>query len=179
MLTVDEVRETAAAAVRLDRRRLVAGRLAELAYFRTIAPPPALGTPSPSGAPPDDPVLRMLGRFFGAPPAAAARADVVRGNAGAPGVARGPARVLRSLAEAARLRPGDVLVAPTTAPAWTGLFATAAAIVTDAGGILSHCAVVAREYGIPAVVGTGTATAVIEDGRWLEVDGDAGVVRLL
>jgi pyruvate,water dikinase len=179
LLTVDEVRETAAAAARLDRRRLVAGRRAELAYFRTIAPPPVLGTPSPSDATPDEPVLRMLGRFFGAPPESAASADVVRGNAGSPGVARGPAKVLRSLAGAAKLRPGDVLVAETTAPPWTCLFATAAAIVTDAGGILSHCAVVAREYGIPAVVGTGTATAMIEDGRWLEVDGDAGVVRLL
>jgi phosphohistidine swiveling domain-containing protein len=179
LLTPDEVRETAAAAARLDRRRLVAGRRAELAYFRTIAPPPALGTPSPSDAAPDEPVLRMLGRFFGAPPESAAGADVVRGTAGSPGVARGPAKVLRSLAEAAKLRPGDVLVAETTAPPWTCLFATAAAIVTDAGGILSHCAVVAREYGIPAVVGTGTGTTAIADGRWLEVDGDAGVVRLL
>jgi pyruvate,water dikinase len=87
--------------------------------------------------------------------------------------------VLRSLAEADRLRPGDVLVAPTTAPPWTPLFATAAAVVTDTGGILSHCAVVAREYGIPAVVGAGTATARIADGQVVEVDGDAGVVRIV
>ena len=86
---------------------------------------------------------------------------------------------MRSLAEAGRLRPGDVLVAETTAPPWTPLFATAAAIVTDTGGVLSHCAVVAREYGLPAVVGTGAATASIEDGRLVEVDGDAGLVRLL
>ena len=62
---------------------------------------------------------------------------------------------------------------------WTPLFATAAAVVTDAGGILSHCAVVAREYGIPAVVGTARATATIRDGQQVEVDGNAGLVRLL
>jgi pyruvate,water dikinase len=72
-----------------------------------------------------------------------------------------------------------VLVAETTAPAWTPLFATAAAVVTDTGGILSHCAVVAREYRIPAVVGTGAATATIRNGQMIEVDGDAGIVRIL
>jgi rifampicin phosphotransferase len=64
-----------------------------------------------------------------------------------------------------------------TLPSWTPLFATAAAVVTDVGGILSHCAIVAREYGIPAVVGTGVATTVIQDGQVLEVDGNVGVVR--
>jgi phosphohistidine swiveling domain-containing protein len=58
-------------------------------------------------------------------------------------------------------------------------FATAVAVVSDTGGILSHCAVVAREYGIPAVVGTGNATSRITDGQMIEVDGDAGIVRLL
>ena len=76
------------------------------------------------------------------------------------------------------MQPGDVLVAPATLPPWTPLFATAAAVVTDAGGILSHCAVVAREYRIPAVVGTGTATTTIRDGQMVEVDGTRGVVRL-
>ncbi len=104
---------------------------------------------------------------------------MLQGTSGSPGTARGPARVVRSLAEAGRLQPGDVLVAETTAPPWTPLFATAAAIVTDTGGVLSHCAVVAREYGIPAVVGTGAATATIEDGQLIEVDGDAGLVRLI
>jgi pyruvate,water dikinase len=94
-------------------------------------------------------------------------------------VVRGPAKVVRSLAEAAKLRPGDVLVAETTAPPWTPLFATAAAIVTDTGGVLSHCAVVAREYHIPAVVGTGKATARLRDGQIVEVDGGAGVVRVV
>jgi pyruvate,water dikinase len=103
----------------------------------------------------------------------------LRGNAGSPGKVSGTARIIRSLDEADRLHPGDILVTEFTAPPWTPLFATVAAVITDAGGILSHCAVVAREYGIPAVVGTGRATATIRDGQQVEVDGNAGLVRLL
>ena len=84
-----------------------------------------------------------------------------------------------ALAEAGKLKSGDVLVTETTTPPWTSLFATASAVVTDTGGVLSHCAVVAREYRIPAVVGTGEATKVLKDGQLLEVDGDAGVVRIV
>ncbi|MGN6359689.1 MAG: PEP-utilizing enzyme, partial [Thermomicrobiales bacterium] len=84
-----------------------------------------------------------------------------------------------SLADAGRLRPGDILVAETTAPPWTPLFISAAAVVTDTGGILCHSAVVAREYRIPAVVGTGMATAIIPDGATIEVDGNAGTVRIV
>ena len=89
------------------------------------------------------------------------------------------ARVVHSLADAAALRPREVLVAETTAPPWTPLFAVAAAVVTDTGGILSHSAVVAREYGIPAVVGARDATRAIPDGALVEVDGDAGTVRVV
>ncbi|MEP6871071.1 MAG: PEP-utilizing enzyme, partial [Anaerolineaceae bacterium] len=74
--------------------------------------------------------------------------------------------------------PGDILVTYATAPPWTPLFAIAGGIVTDAGGTLSHCAVVAREYGIPAVVGCRTATARIADGALITVDGDSGRVRI-
>jgi phosphoenolpyruvate synthase/pyruvate phosphate dikinase len=94
-------------------------------------------------------------------------------------VARGTARVLHSLAEAGKLQPGDVLVAEFTVPPWTPLFATAAAVVTDGGGVLCHSAVVAREYRIPAVVGTGHATTTFKDGQLLEVDGNAGTVRVV
>ena len=177
-LTPDELRETATALPRIDRRRVVAGRRAEMDYFRTIQPPAALGT-RPASPPPDSPLRRALGKFFGPPPAPPTEPDILRGNAGSPGIARGPAKVVRSLAEAAKLQPGDILVAETTSVPWTPLFATASAIVTDAGGVLSHCAVVAREFGIPAVVGTGQATAVFRDGQFLEVNGDSGVVRVL
>jgi pyruvate,water dikinase len=70
-------------------------------------------------------------------------------------------------------------VTPTTTPAWSALFGSIGAIVTDSGGILSHCAVVAREYGIPAVVGTALATGLLQEGQWIEVDGTRGVVRIL
>jgi pyruvate,water dikinase len=91
----------------------------------------------------------------------------------------GPARVVRTLADAEKLRPGDILVAAFTLPSWTSFFATAAAVVTNIGGMLCHAAVVAREYGIPAVVGTQRATEVIRDGQIIEVDGDTGIVRVV
>jgi pyruvate,water dikinase len=177
-LKLDEVRETAEQLPDLDRKDLVARRKAELERFGAMQPPPALGTPPP-GPPPDNPMTRTLMKFFGGPPQPPGETGVLRGNPGSPGVVRGRARVLRSLSEAAGLRQGEVLVAETTAPPWTPLFATAAAVVTDTGGILSHCAVVAREYRIPAVVGTGAATATIRSGQTIEVDGDGGVVRVL
>jgi phosphoenolpyruvate synthase/pyruvate phosphate dikinase len=136
-----------------------------------------LGT-MPPGPPPESPFTRLAAKFGGAP-AAAAEPGLVRGASGSAGTATGVARVVGSLAEAARLKPGEVLVAETTAPPWTPLFAVAAAVVTDTGGILSHCAVVAREYGIPAVVGTDRATTAIADGDVVEVDGDAGTVRIV
>jgi pyruvate,water dikinase len=177
-LNLDELRETARRLPDLDRRDLVSRRKAELKHFAEAPPPPALGTPPP-GPPPDNPVNRAMGKHFGGPPQPPGEAGVLRGNPGSPGVVRGRARVLRSLSETTGLRQGEVLVAETTAPPWTPLFATAAAVVTDTGGILSHCAVVAREYRIPAVVGAAMATATIRDGQTVEVDGDAGIVRVL
>ena len=177
-LNLEEVRETAGGLPHGDRRPLVAQRKAEMDRFRAVQQPPALGTPPP-GAPHDDPLGRAIGKFFGTPPPESADPGVLRGGAGSPGVVRGKAKVVHTLSEAGKVQPGDILVAPSTMPAWTPLFATAAAVVTDAGGILSHCAIVAREYGIPAVVGTGRATAVIEDGQMLEVDGDTGTVSIV
>ncbi len=161
-----------------DRHELIAERKAELVAHRDMHVPPALGT-EPPGPPPDNPLFRTLGKFFGAPPPPSDEPGVLRGAAGSAGRARGIARVVRSLADAQRLQPGEILVTETTAPAWTPLFASAAAVVTDTGGMLSHCAVVAREYMIPAVVGTGMATAVIPDGATIEVDGSAGIVRVV
>lgn len=176
-LSFEEIRQAIRALPEADLLALVAEREAEIERFRQVVPPPFLGT-MPSGPPPEDPVNRALLKFFGGPPRPASEPGVLAGSAGSPGVVRGTAKVIRSLGEAGKLQPGDVLVAETTAPPWTPLFASAAAVVTDAGGILSHCAVVAREYGIPAVVGVGMATAVIRDGQTIEVDGNAGVVRL-
>ena len=100
------------------------------------------------------------------------------GVAASPGVASGPVRVISGPAEFARLRPGDVLVCQATDPAWTPLFASASAVVAETGGLLSHAAIVAREYGIPAVLGVLEATTRLHDGQVVTVDGGAGRVRI-
>ncbi len=104
--------------------------------------------------------------------------DALRGMPGSPGRVSGPARVILGLNELDRLYPGEVLVAPITTPAWTSAFSRALAIVTDTGSIASHASIVAREHGIPAVVGTANGTARIMDGQRITVDGSVGVVRL-
>jgi phosphohistidine swiveling domain-containing protein len=106
---------------------------------------------------------------------AAPAGDGLRGTPASPGIARGPARVLLA-PENARLEPGEVLVAPATDPGWTPLFLTASALVMEMGGMMSHGAVVAREYGIPAVVGVPDATGRIPNGAAVAVDGSAGTV---
>ena len=176
MLDPEELRATLAAPG-ADLRPIVAERLARMARQRALQPPPVLGT-IPTQPPPDDPFTRLAMKFNGAPPAPGDENEL-RGSAGSSGTVRGTARVIHSISEAGRIEPGDIIVAETTAPPWTPLFATAGAVVTDTGGVLSHCAVVAREYGIPAVVGTATATSVIADGQTIEVDGDAGIIRIV
>ena len=104
--------------------------------------------------------------------------DVLSGIGASSGRVTGTARVLDGPADFARLQPGEVLVASITTPAWTSLFARAAAVVTDIGGPLSHSSIVAREYGIPAVLGTAVATRRVIDGQQITVDGDAGKVYL-
>ena len=89
------------------------------------------------------------------------------------------ARVLGGPSEFGQMRPDEVLVASITTPAWTSLFAMASGVVTDIGGPLSHSSIVAREYGIPAVLGTAVATRRIHSGERIRVDGDAGTVTLL
>jgi pyruvate,water dikinase len=176
LLDPDELRR-ALRAPGADLRVVAAQRRLAMDRQRELTPPPALGT-TPPAPPADDAFGRFVAKFFGTPPAAAAEGEL-RGAPGSAGVVRGTARVISSIAEAHRLEPGDILVAQTTAPPWTPLFATVAAVVTDTGGALSHCAVVAREYGIPAVVGAAMASTVIADGQTIEVDGSAGVVRIL
>ena len=99
------------------------------------------------------------------------------GVAASPGITSGPVRVISGPAEFARLRPGDVLVCQATDPAWTPLFASASAVVAETGGLLSHAAIVAREYGIPAVLGVLEVTTRLHDGQVVTVDGSAGRVR--
>ena len=176
-LAIVEVRDALAALPAGDLQALVAERKADIERHRALEPPMQLGTDY--GPPPEDPLSRAFGKFFGTPPDPSQEEDNINGHAGSPGKMQGTAKVVRSLADAEKLQPGDVLVTGTTSPPWTPLFATAGAIVTDTGGILSHCAVVAREYRIPAVVGTGAATKLIRDGQTIEVDGDNGTVRIV
>ncbi|WP_329405769.1 PEP-utilizing enzyme [Nocardia vinacea] len=103
----------------------------------------------------------------------------ITGTPGSPGKVTGLARIIHGPSEFEQMRPGDVLVAAVTTPAWTPLFALASAIVTDVGGALSHSSIVAREYHIPAVLGTGAATESLQTGQQITVDGDAGVVTIL
>jgi len=107
-----------------------------------------------------------------------AEGDRLQGLGISPGVVTGPARVLRTLADAEKLRPGEILVTQATDPGWTPLFLTAAGLVMERGGMLSHGAVVAREYQLPAVVNVPGATRALRDGQIITVDGTRGSVWL-
>ncbi|MEN6428464.1 MAG: PEP/pyruvate-binding domain-containing protein [Phycisphaerales bacterium] len=104
---------------------------------------------------------------------------VLHGIAVSPGTVTGKARVITEPSEGRHVEPGEILVAPVTNPAWTPYFLPAAGVVMDMGGVLSHGAIIAREYGIPAVVNVGPASKVIQTGQLLRVDGDRGTVTLL
>ena len=95
-----------------------------------------------------------------------------------PATARGKARVFNNADNLHTLEPGDILVCESTSPNWTPAFAKIAACVCDGGGMLSHAAIVGREYGVPTVTAVGLGTVVIEDGDEVEVDGDTGTVTV-
>jgi len=103
----------------------------------------------------------------------------LKGFAASAGIAEGPARVLKLLEEIVTLQPGEIMVVGNTNPAWAPVFSKIKAAVTDIGGITSHAAIVCREYGLPSVTGTGTATSVIKTGDIIKVDGDRGVVTIV
>jgi pyruvate,water dikinase len=173
-LTLDEIRRVADgdtsgldAAARQRRR--------EYAKQAGLRAPLLIGTPPP----PDEPLPPVISKFFGVGLAPSDDARVVTGHPCSPGVVTGVAKVVQTLDEAEKLNPGDVLVCRMTMPAWTPLFGVAAAVVADSGGPLSHCAIVAREYGIPCVAGTVNGTTSLKDGLRVRVDGNAGVVTVL
>ncbi|MHC6220794.1 PEP/pyruvate-binding domain-containing protein [Arthrobacter sp. MMS24-S77] len=127
------------------------------------------------------PESRWMERTFGGMMPARSQhqqGDVIKGVGASSGRVSAPARVLSGPQDFAQMMPGDVLVARITTPAWTSLFAMASAVVTDVGGPLSHSSIVAREYGIPAVLGTGVATQRLASGQLIRVDGDAGTVTI-
>lgn len=128
-------------------------------------------------APPPIERHTVLEQFYGAA-GSASSATVLQGIAASRGEAEGVARVVAGPEDFRRVRPGDVLITTTTTPAWTSLFASLAGLVTETGGVLSHAAVVAREYRLPAVVGVEGATSHIPDGSRVHVDGTRGHVTL-
>jgi pyruvate,water dikinase len=158
--------------VNRDVTRIVTQRRQTWEHQRGLAPPMTLGT-----------IPAFLFRGFdkalgtlGAASKVETDAHAVTGMAASPGRATGPVRVIRRQEEFSRLQSGDVLVSPATTPAWTPLFQRAVAVVTDVGSLVAHASIVAREYGIPAVVGTGDATARLRDGQIVTVDGARGFV---
>jgi len=158
-----------------DQRSPIAQRRAEMDRWGKVVPPPALGEPpEPTGDPFEEAMIKM----FGLPPEPSRDPDLITGIGASPGIVQGRAKVVRRLDEASKLQPGDIMVCEMTMPPWTPLFATVSGLVADTGGVLSHCAIVAREYHLPCVVGTAVGTNVITDGMLLTVDGSKGIVRI-
>jgi phosphohistidine swiveling domain-containing protein len=153
----------------------VTARRVEMVRWQSYVPPVAVGTRPPAGT---EQMIEAAADFAGIRVEPSRDPAIVKGLAAARGTVTGTARVIRTLAEADRIVAGDILVCDMTTPAWTPFFATLGGIVADSGGPLSHCGIVAREYGIPAVVGTRTGTRVIPDGARITVDGRQGLVRI-
>jgi pyruvate,water dikinase len=117
--------------------------------------------------------------MFEPQPRSGSEGPTLSGYAVSPGQVSATASVIRSPQDFDKMAPDTILVCTTTTPAWTPLFAQAKGLVTDIGGALAHGSIVAREYGIPAVMGTGVATQRIESGQRILVDGDTGTVTLV
>ncbi|MBI2777756.1 MAG: hypothetical protein HYX57_10920 [Chloroflexi bacterium] len=147
----------------------VTARRTRLAAQARLSPPLLVGTLNPAMRSLWERYPRMVG---------ARRSDdaLVSGSPASAGRVTGLVRVIRGPAEFGELKAGEILVAPVTAPAWTPLFTLAAAVVTDVGSVAAHASVIAREYGIPAVVGCGDATSKLRTGMRVTVDGNAGNV---
>ncbi len=176
-LTLDEVQEAAHALDNAlnaqpvgDYHTAIAERRAAWERERKVTPPAAL---------PRDRGFRFLGIDFSAVSPARIEqqaGDVIKGIGASPGRVTGTARVISGPDEFDQMRHGDILVAKITTSAWTALFALAAGVVTDVGGPLSHSSIVAREYHIPAVLGTGVATERLSSGQSITIDGGTGTV---
>jgi pyruvate,water dikinase len=164
LLTVDEVKLALRSPSSGDWAEIAAERRAVLEGQRQVNPPMHLGT-EPSDELLADAAVNSFSRFFGDPIEQDESSNVLAGTAASRGKVTGRACVVHTLDEADRLQQGDILVCEMTMPAWTPLFGVASAVVTDSGGALSHSAIVAREYGIPCVVGTTSGTRRIADGQ--------------
>jgi phosphohistidine swiveling domain-containing protein len=181
-LRYNELRALIGDASAIDARGLVARRRAEREAQLRIRPRDWIGTVTPTQL--AFPYLVNWGypeRFVRGQQAIEApeHADRITGIAGSPGVVEGIARVVRTVDEFDEVDEGDILVCQMTNPAWVVLFTKIAAVVTDTGGTTSHPAVLAREFGIPAVIGTSVATHKISTGDRVRVDGTSGIVEVI
>jgi phosphohistidine swiveling domain-containing protein len=164
-LEADEVEPVVQGRASFNVKERIAQRRAEYEWNMAQTPPPV-----------------VVGRYD---PQKYARSEidrtvkVLRGVAVSPGVVTGKARVIAHPDNGQRVEPGEILVAPLTNPAWTPYFLPAAGVVMDLGGILSHGATIAREYGLPTVVNVGPASRTIQTGQTIRVDGDRGTVTIL
>jgi pyruvate,water dikinase len=164
-LKLEELGRLARGQSKVDIRQIIAARQTEYKKWQSITPPSVI-----------------FGRFDPdtyVPADVNADANLLDGLAVSPGVVSGKARVILRSDTEQQVQAGEILIAPFTDPGWTPYFIPAAGIVMEQGGLLSHGAIIAREYGIPAVVNVGNATKIIKTGQTIQVDGDRGVVRIL
>ena len=176
-LVYNELRRLLADPRAFDARSVVSKRRDEREAAYAIRPREWVGTATKVAL--DFPYNGLWGfpdKFYREPPSATGE---IRGLSASPGVVEGPARYVRSLEEFDQVRQGEILVCQMTNPAWVVLFTKIVGLVTDAGGTTSHPAVVSREFGIPAVVGTSNATERIRTGDRVRVNGSSGVVEIL
>ncbi len=164
-LRLDELGPLARGQSAIDIKEIIAARQTEYKKWQSITPPNLI-----------------IGKFDPdryVPEEVMANVQQLKGLAVSPGVVSGKARVILRADINEQVQAGEILVAPFTDPGWTPYFIPAAGIVMDQGGLLSHGAIIAREYGIPAVVNVGNATKIIKTGQTIHVDGDRGVVKIL
>jgi phosphoenolpyruvate synthase/pyruvate phosphate dikinase len=176
-LRYNELRLLMADQSSLDARELVGDRRDELEEASAKRPPSWVGTATQPAL--DFPYNALWGfpeKFHAGEPSTTGE---VKGLAASPGVVEGPARFVHSLDEFDQVKDGEILVCRMTNPAWVVLFTKITGLVTEAGGAVSHPAVVAREFGIPAVVGTTNAGDRIATGDRIRVNGGTGVVEIL
>lgn len=180
-LTIHEARESLRSGV--ARHEIVRTRRGEREWSLRNPPVPSFG--EDPGPPPDmrampEDVRRLMEAlgFFMEQDMSAEKGDGLSGTPASAGSYTGPARVIRSEEQFHEVRPGEVLVCPITTPAWSVLFGRIGGLITDTGGLLSHSAIVAREHGIPAVVGTGSATSEIQSGQEVTIDGTSGGIEI-
>jgi pyruvate,water dikinase len=164
-LKLDEIQPVTQNKANLDVNKTIASRRAQYEKNKSLAPPPV--------------VVGMFDPDNYVPEPINDNVEVLNGLAVSPGIVTGKARVILRADTDQQVLAGEILVAPFTDPGWTPYFVPAAAIVMDQGGLLSHGSIIAREYGIPAVVNVGPGTKIIKTGQTIQVDGNRGVVAIV